>query len=503
MSGIGDWLKNPVTLLVGGVGIFVAGIALSADQKVDGFGPEGGSNIVRTEQAAQIDSASLGTLKSFEQTLADIASITSDAVVHIKSMGSGGEGSGFIVRSDGWIVTNDHVVGRAATVTVVLKDGREFRGTVTRADDSLLDIAVVKIDAKDLPALKLADSDQTRVGEFAIAVGAPFGLENTVTIGHVSAKGRLSEAYDPQAATIRGYTGLIQTDAAINPGNSGGPLLNTDGEVIGVNSTILSTTQASAGIGFAIPSNVVAVVAEELIETGKFDRGLIGAYIGDLKPFRLKELGIRGGVEVTRVDESSQAYQAGLRQNDIITRLDGTPVMDEQDLRIELYKKSPGDKVTVAYLRDGKTAETSVTLTEPEQVVVQRPNQQQFNPFGDMRFPFQEDGSQQPPMRENTGDRVRLGVQLREIDATMRDQFRIPSNAQGVVVAVVADDTFAAQIGIKPGDVLTQINETPIRSLQDISEAMESVRRGQSLRVDYVRYEDGRPQSFSLTQPIE
>ena len=210
-----------------------------------------------------------------------------------------------IYTQDGWIITNDHVVAGADSVKVVMSDGREIDGEIHRIGDQQLDIALVKVKAKNLPTLKFSESDSVRVGQFAIAVGAPFGLANSVTVGHVSAIGRPGLAGD-RVSGPRVYRDMIQTDAAINPGNSGGPLINIDGEVIGINTTIYSPTGTSSGIGFAIPANIVRVVADEMIATGKFDRGFIGIEPVNLKPYQLKERKIDGGALVSSVLKTRQ-----------------------------------------------------------------------------------------------------------------------------------------------------------------------------------------------------
>ena len=257
--------------------------------------------------------AGMEALRSLNDTFSEIAESVSGGVVQIvpktaggsdRAMATNGSGSGFIYRADGWVITNDHVVGDQSEVTVITRDGREYTGKVYTAKDNQIDLALVKIEANGLETLDLADMRTVRPGQFTMAVGSPFGLESSVTVGHVSALNRPGQVFDPRIGDYRGYTGMIQTDAAINPGNSGGPLLNIEGEVIGVNSTINTLTGASAGIGFAIPATTVKIVADELIATKKFDRGFLGIeFDRDLKPYEAKEMGIAGGARVAAVPE--------------------------------------------------------------------------------------------------------------------------------------------------------------------------------------------------------
>ena len=318
---------------------------------------------------------SLTELKRLDQSFANLAEFVAPAVVHIRSKGvqrmagttggglqTGGEGSGFIYRSDGVIVTNDHVVGGFDEVEVELKDGRTFRGKVTRAEDS--DVAVVRIEAKDLPTLKLADSASVRPGEFAIAIGAPLGLDNSVTIGHVSAIGR--ETLMP-ATTLGGrtrvYPDLVQTDAAINPGNSGGPLINVNGEVIGMNTMIFSLNGGgSSGIGFAIPTSQFQMIADLLLRDGKLTRAMIGVVPENVKEYRQKEMGITGGATVAQIAEGP-AQRAGIQRDDVILRIGQTPIHGQIDVRNAMLRYAPGSTVDVEILR-GKDRKTIAVKLE-------------------------------------------------------------------------------------------------------------------------------------------
>lgn len=459
--------------------------------------------------------AQINAVRDLENVFSDVAGEASSAVVSIQAGGGrGGQGSGFIVRPNGWVVTNAHVVGNAQEVTVVTNDGREYRGKVYNANDEFIDLAVIKIEANNLPVLNLANSETVRPGQFAIALGSPFGLENSITVGHISAVHRNSgAAMDPNFGGMRAYFGMIQTDASINPGNSGGPLVNLDGEVIGVNSTILSASMSSAGIGFSIPANVVKPVIDELINTGKFDRGALGVEINDLRPYQLKERNLQGGAIVGQTPQDSAGYRGGLRQGDVITQINGKPIRNQIDLRVALFSLSPGQGVDLSYLREGQSRNGRVTLQEAP--VANRMPQRQDpriprgwnnapNPFSD---DFMTPEAPSAPRREAQPDQnqqpVRLGVGLRSIDATARETFALPSDATGLVVTTVAPGSFADASGVRPGDVLVRVNQTNIRSAEDVSSALRQIRRGEMLRVDVRRYENGSVQSLTIVQPAQ
>jgi serine protease Do len=450
-------------------------------------------------RAAQFQPSSSGAvsgLKALDQMYTELTTYASEAVVHIAVTTAGrgqtagmpsGDGAGFIMTEDGWVVTNDHVVQRASEVTVILADGRELKGKVHRANDPSLDIALIKIDATDLPTLKFADSDAVLPGQIAVAVGTPFGLENSVTFGHVSATGRIGQAGDGISDT-RAYSGMIQTDASINPGNSGGPLINVDGEVIGVNTSIFSTSGASAGIGFAIPANVVNAVASEMIATGKFDRGLMGLYPRDMKPYEMKDRNLMGAY-VADVQAGDPADKAGMKEGDVITKVNDDVIDSETDLRIALYKRSPNDKVNVTYVRDGRTRTAELTLKAPPvQQVAQAPRQR--TPEGgapDMRDFFQD---QQP--------RPMLGVFIEDLDDTTREQHDLPGGLAGAVIYVVQEGSYAQKAGLKVGDVITQIGDKKVSTAQQVVESLSEVRMGDEVVLKFVRIQDGKANERSV-----
>ncbi len=497
--------KNPlliiaVGLVVAGAGVFAS---LGSDSPVvqtvrNAINPPArlAGNIDATER---VSSHGMALLKELDDTFAELSEGASQGVVSIASA-NGGSGSGFIYRSDGYIVTNDHVVSGAKTVDVAFSDGRTLKGTVIFSNDEQIDLAVVKVDAKDLPSLPLADSAQVRVGQFAIAVGSPFGLDDSVTVGHVSALGRGSMVPDPRYGNLtRAYSGLIQTDAPINPGNSGGPLLNIYGEVIGVNSTIVSASNSSAGIGFSIPSNVVRAVADEMIETGKFDRGVLGAYIRELTPVEKSELKVPGGAYVEGVEPGGPSATAGLKEGDVIVAFNGEALPTELDLRVHLYKASPGDSAALDYMREGKRMTANVELKKPErQALVPRTSLVPFEGFDLRNFDELRERLQEPRATVP----VRLGVVVREADTTVRRQFDLPEDAKGLVVQQVEKGSFAAKVGVKPGDVLIELNGESLTTVPQISQILKSVKWGDPVTVVVMRYKDGRGSRVTLTQNI-
>ncbi len=514
---MGNAFKNPFVMIFAGV--VIGGIGLAATSgtfqqvasNVSKTSPIGRlvSNMpnVKVTEVPKLSGPGLTTLRELDQAFADLAQNASLGVVSIANgdpQSGGGQGSGFVYRSDGWIVTNSHVVSGADTVTVVLNDGRQLEGKVYEANDNQIDLAVVKVDAKNLPALPLADSSKVVTGQFSIAVGAPFGLQNSVTVGHVSALDRGSAVFDQQIGSQRGYTGLIQTDAPINPGNSGGPLLDIEGKVIGVNSTIVSTTMASAGIGFSIPSNVVSAVADELIETGKFDRGLLGAGIRDVLPYEKDKFKVKGGAFIESLQTDGPAEAAGLKVGDVVTAIDGHRLHTQLDLRIALYRGSPGKSAAVEYVRDGATKNVQVKLSAPESSIAQeRQSPQMGSPFSE-QSPWRnfDPGQGQGQERAAPGRPVRLGVAVRNIDDTMREQYNLDAGAKGVVVTAVSSGSFADQIGLEPGDVVTELNGETVAQVADIGKAMQGVSSGDRVTVKALRSQDGAKTTIEVTEQI-
>ncbi|PYJ03446.1 MAG: peptidase S1, partial [Verrucomicrobia bacterium] len=339
---------------------------------------------------------------------------------------------------DGYVLTNNHVVDEADEVKVVLQDGREFNGKVV-GKDSKTDIAVLKIDAKDLPSIEMADSDQIEVGDIVLAIGNPFGIGQTVTMGMVSATGRATLGLD--------YEDFIQTDAAINPGNSGGALVDTEGRLIGINTAILSRSGGNQGIGFAIPTNLAREVMESLVKEGKVTRGYLGVMIQDLTPALAKEFGLKDhqGALVGDVLPKSPAEKAGLKTGDVVVEFNSKPVRDSRQLKLQVARIKPGQRVPLKVLRSGSSKTLEVAVSE---------------------LP----GTEKLARAESKsgGDTEALkGVAVADLDAKTRRQLDLPSNVQGALVTDVEEDSVAREAGLKPGDVILEINRQPVKNAED------------------------------------
>jgi serine protease Do len=353
-----------------------------------------------------------------------------------------GAGSGFIISPDGQILTNYHVVGDADRVTVKLNDGREFTAK-TIGTDQPSDVAVIKIDAKDLPVLRLGDSDAMEVGDWVIAAGNPFGLTESITVGVISAKGR-------SRLGIADFEDFIQTDAAINPGNSGGPLINLQGEAIGVNTAIASRSGGYMGIGFAIPSNMVQAVKDQLVTKGKVVRGYLGIRIQELTRALAQSMRLdtTEGVLVADVSKDSPAAKAGLKRGDVILALNGRPMTDPGQLRNTVAMSAPGTKVPVQILRDNKKREITVELGE-------LPREQTTARAGE---------DEQPP--------VRLGFNVQNLTPDIARQLGY-DDTKGVVVTQVDPRSEAYQAGVRRGMVIREVNHQEVNNLQDFQDAVQ------------------------------
>lgn len=495
---------NSTTYIALGLGIAVGALGLASIQQ---SAPRAKADPqVYGKPISGISTEDMAALRSLDASFASLAAYVAPSVVHIRSesergtdmlgrrMGAmGGEGSGVIFRPDGWIITNDHVVGGFEKVTVVLTDGREFVGKVTRAAES--DLAVIKIDANDLAAAQFGDSSNVRPGQFAMAVGSPFGFENSVTFGHISAVGRQRSIPDsrlPERARM--YPELIQTDTAINMGNSGGPLVNVDGQVIGINSAIYSGTGTNIGIGLAIPSNLARRIADTLITKGKVVRGYLGVVPENLKEFQKKEMKLDGGAILSQVPNDGPAATAGLKQGDVIIRLGTHPVKTQTDVRMAMMDQEPGSKVQVEFVRDGQRKTAEIKVGDPKdfnhQQPVLQPETRQEGDFPEFLRPDQ--GGQQPregvpPVRSG---RARLGVEVQSIDATLRAQFKIPAEVTGAVVVSVQPGSVAERLGWQPGTVVMRVGDREIKSAQDLTDAMRNVEWGQTKTMKFGRFAD-------------
>ncbi|UCE98719.1 MAG: DegQ family serine endoprotease [Planctomycetota bacterium] len=348
------------------------------------------------------------------------------------------QGSGFIVTPDGYILTNNHVVGDADEVTIKLVDGREFTAKNIKTDPES-DVAVVKIDESDLPFLELADSDALEVGEWVLAIGNPFGLSHTVTAGIVSAKGR-------SGIGLTAYEDFIQTDAAINPGNSGGPLVNLDGKVVGINTAIVGQG-GNIGIGFAIPINMAKAIYDQLIGTGTVVRGFLGISMTELTPELAQAFDLKDtkGVAIAEVLEDSAAEKAGLKHNDIIVELQGQTVESANDLRNRIAMLKPGAKVELVVLRDGKRKTFTAELGE-------RPTKPLL--------------AAQPETLEQ------LGFSVQNLTDDLAERLGYEGQS-GVVVTQVEPGSLAELAGISSGTLIIEVNREPVENTDEFNEAME------------------------------
>jgi serine protease Do len=355
-----------------------------------------------------------------------------------------GLGSGVIVSEDGYILTNNHVVDNADEIKVALDDEREFTAKVVGRDDKS-DVAVLKIDARNLPYLHLANSDTLEIGDVVLAIGNPFGVGQTVTMGIVSATGRGNIGLD--------YEDFIQTDAAINPGNSGGALVDAEGRLVGINTAIISRSGGNQGIGFAIPVNLARSVMESLIKEGRVVRGFMGVNIQNVDPALAQEFDLKSndGALVADVTAGSPAEKAGIRAGDIITKFNGKPVRDSRQLKLQVAQTSPKAKVPVEVLRDGTTKTLSVQLKE---------------------FPRNEIASSS--RRGNDGgseaEETLKGVVVGDIHARAREQLNIPGDLKGAIVTDIDEDSAAYEAGLREGDVILEINRKPVGSADEAVE---------------------------------
>ncbi|MFN0067607.1 MAG: DegQ family serine endoprotease [Limisphaerales bacterium] len=359
-----------------------------------------------------------------------------------------GAGSGVIVTADGYILTNNHVVEGADEIKVALNpDGREYEARVVGRDPET-DIAVLKIEADGLSAIQLGDSEKIAVGDIVLAVGNPFGVGQTVTMGIVGGVGRASPGL------TLGYQDFIQTDAAINPGNSGGALVDAEGRLLGVNTAILSRTGGNHGIGFAVPVNLARSVMENLVEHGRVVRGFLGVNIQDLTPALAKQFKLEEprGALVAEVTPDSPADKAGLRSGDVITAIAGRTVKDSQHLKVTVGQTPPDSKVELLYLRDGKEKSANIVLRE-------LPGSPRTAARG---APAADDGGLQ-------------GVMVQDLTPADRKRLEIPDNVQGALVGAVKPGTPAAEAGLETGDLIREINRQPVKDAEDAVEATKDL----------------------------
>ena len=375
------------------------------------------------------------------------------------------EGSGFIMRPDGYIFTNFHVVEGADKIDVKLRDGRNFPARMVGTDEKT-DIAVIKIDAKDLPVVLLGDSDAVRVGQFAFAIGAPFRLDYTFTYGVISGKGR-SKLFQSGGYSISDY---LQTDASINPGNSGGPLCDIDGKVIGMNTLINGMNR---GLGFAIPINMAKEIGAELVAGHKITRPWLGIRIetlGDDPAIRDLFKGADKGVVVRTIEADAPASKSDLRPFDLITQIDGTPIETDSQLQHEILKKKIDQNVQLTVWRKGKTIKVPLKTGELPNEIARTSNEP--------ARPIQ-------PSQSRDGGIGKFGLQVQELTKEVAERLHVPVE-QGVVVTNVEDNSIAAAQDIQREDVITEVDGKPVTNLQSFREALNKAdpKRGVLLYLD-------------------
>ncbi|WP_210486529.1 Do family serine endopeptidase [Rufibacter aurantiacus] len=379
-----------------------------------------------------------------------------------------GSGSGVIIASNGYVVTNNHVIDRADKIQVILDDKRTYEATLVGTDPNT-DIALLKINADNLPALRYGNSDNVKVGEWVLAVGNPFNLNSTVTAGIVSAKGRNVGIL--QGAGNMSVESFIQTDAAVNPGNSGGALVNLNGDLIGINTAIASQTGSFAGYSFAVPSSIVSKVVDDLLKYGEVQRALLGVQMQEVDADLAKEKSLKtlNGVYVAGFSESSAAKSAGIEQGDVITEINGVKVNTGAQLQEQVTRYRPGDKIKVTYLRGGNNKTANVTLRNASgstEIVKRDPNSKKAMTIDGAKF---EAASKQ---------------ELNKLD--------IPG---GVKITGVEESAFA-ETGMKDGFIITSIDKAPTNAPQDVDKVLKGTRRG-GLLIEGV-YPDGRRAYYAL-----
>jgi len=360
-----------------------------------------------------------------------------------------GQGSGFIISEDGYILTNNHVVNDADTILVTLKDGREFQAELVGTDPET-EIALIRISGENLPVARLGDSEQIEVGEWVLAIGNPFGLQETVTVGIVSAIGR-------SQVGITDYENFIQTDAAINPGNSGGPLLNIDGEVIGINTAIYSRSGGYMGIGFAIPINMAVDIKDSLISDGRVQRSLIGVHLQTLTPELAESFGLDGtdGILITQVTDDSAAAEAGITAGDIILEFNGRPAGKLGSFRNRIAAQPPGTEITLKILRNGERTEVKLVTRS-------------------------RDGD---PLAGGSDSRALLkkaGFAVEDLTEELLRRMQLPPRTSGMLVADVTQGSPAWRSGLRKGMIILSVNRTAVPTAEEFHQALKGV-QGDSL----------------------
>ena len=402
-----------------------------------------------------------------------------------------GLGSGAIIRSDGYIVTNFHVIARADELEVRMADGRFFDATVIGTDPQS-DLAIIKIEAENLPAISFGTMDEVRIGQWVLAFGSPLSedLNNTVTAGIVSALGRTSNSL----ASLNLFAAFIQTDAAINPGNSGGPLVDLRGQLIGINSAIYSRSGGSQGIGFSIPVNVVENVATQLIESGSVQRGFLGVSFANVPSTLAEALNVpRGAAQVSEVLPGSAAEAAGLQEGDIITKVGGRELRDSNQLRTTIANLAPGDNIDLDVVRDGEPLTITVTLGARDDQIAQT-NQPESDDS--------DDGNSMEDLGLNLSDPTPTSLRRLGLDSV--------DPVEGVLITSVdANSPAARDAELQRADIITEIDRQQIDNLEEFEQIYRSIKKGDTFLIRVLRVQPGsdpnnptlRPFLTALTKP--
>ena len=443
-----------------------------------------------SSNTAPLDDNKIGALLSLDQAMEAVAARVTPAIVNVavtsrvkphavaegipddmqkffgQQFGQGmqvepqiahGIGTGVIISPDGYIVTNNHVVEGATEIKVTLTDRRILTAKLV-GTDPLTDLAVIKVEGSNFPNVPMGDSSALHPGQTVLAFGNPLGFRFTVTRGIVSALNRPN----PYSDDPRKPGEFIQTDAAINPGNSGGPLVNARGEVIGINTFLVSSSGAFSGMGFAIPTQIVSPVVDSLIRYGKVSHARMGVGITDVTPENAKFFDVKdsSGAVVTQVEADSPGAKAGLRVGDVITELDGKKVSDAGQLQMQVQEKHPGTKIALEVMRDGKSLSVPLTL-------------------GEMGGSGPDDNL----TASNSNEKPRWGLGIADITPEMRQQLRAPEDIHGAVIQRVLPGSPSDDAGLQPGEVIMGVNRHETKSAADVQKALASVPKGQDALV--------------------
>lgn len=536
--------SKPIAWIISGCFAGAIGMAVLTRQGSSSVAQASKNNAV-VEQV-QTESLNLPALKDIDKLYVELAKKVTPSVVNIRvgslsekakpeqqrGRRSQAEGSGVIIRSDGWIVTNAHVVGNAKKVVVTFSDGREVEGTVRSTNDPQVDVAVVKVSLDHLPVLKWGDSSAIEVGQMVMAIGSPLGLDNTVTFGRISAVRRgTMMAGDGSGSGQKVYSDMFQIDASINPGNSGGAACDFQGNLIGINTAIPGALGYNIGIGFAMKSRFVRFIADKLIATGKITRSYIGISPTDLKEYQKKELGADGAL-VESVVKGAPADNAGIKKGDIITKIGNMSVSDELGLRMALMEYAPGVTVKVEVKRGKKTLVLDLkTQGLPKAHVQKRPARRQWSwpsPFGGQDWPpffgdffgfprgEQDDENESAPESEESEEQpeakaekapeksekpVRLGVDVSDLTEALQTQYNIPAGTKGAIVVKVLPDSLASSIEITPGAVIQKVDHNKIANKSQLITIVKKIKKGETHTITYAKF--GKGSRMQVTETIQ